>query len=121
MHRFHSRDPNEELHALVVVQKLKEGYDFNLISVVAMLDPMGESGLGNFTQFLGRLLRIIPEGNSEDNQGKKSSSLIHAHNLICTPTHTRTLPEIWIIQTTPNGERAEVVTKSECFPMHAIA
>lgn len=50
MELFESTDPRKELHALVVVDKLKEGYDFHLVSCVAFLDPMGPAGLGNFTQ-----------------------------------------------------------------------
>lgn len=70
--QFQAEHTEDEVHAMVVINKLTEGFDHNKISVVALLDPMGECGFGNFTQFVGRLLRWIPEeqgADEEDNVG----------------------------------------------------
>eukprot|EP00854_Cymbomonas_tetramitiformis_P004694 gene4694-5747_t len=57
------------IDAMIVVDKLTEGYDFPHITVCAVLDPMGKDGFGKFTQFVGRMLRRLPDGDDEDNHG----------------------------------------------------
>ena len=59
---------NHRVKAVVEVAMLGEGYDHKYLSVAAIFRPF-RSQLP-YQQFIGRILRYIPEGNAEDNVGE---------------------------------------------------
>lgn len=58
---------NHRVEAVIHVAMLGEGYDHIYLSVAAIFRPF-RSELP-YTQFIGRILRYIPEGNAKDNVG----------------------------------------------------
>lgn len=58
---------NHRVEAVIHVAMLGEGYDHPYLSVAAIFRPFRNEL--PYTQFIGRILRIIPEGNAKDNVG----------------------------------------------------
>lgn len=59
---------NHRVQAVINVAMLGEGYDHKYLSIAAIFRPFRAEL--PYTQFIGRVLRYIPEGNSEDNIAK---------------------------------------------------
>jgi len=58
---------NNRVDAVINVAMLGEGYDHRYLSVAAIFRPFRNEL--PYIQFIGRILRFIPEGNSKDNIG----------------------------------------------------
>ncbi|MFR5470233.1 MAG: DEAD/DEAH box helicase, partial [Romboutsia sp.] len=59
---------NHRVQAVINVAMLGEGYDHKYLSIAAIFRPFRAEL--PYTQFIGRVLRYIPEGNPEDNIAK---------------------------------------------------
>lgn len=60
---------NDRVEAIINVAMLGEGYDHKYLSIAAIFRPF--KNLGSYMQFIGRILRYIPEGEvPEDNIGE---------------------------------------------------
>lgn len=57
--RVHQRLDNHDLDVIVQVRKLGEGFDHPFLSVAAVFSIF--SNLGPFMQFVGRIMRVIPD------------------------------------------------------------
>jgi superfamily II DNA or RNA helicase len=57
--RVHQKLENHELDVIVQVRKLGEGFDHPYLSVAAVFSIFGN--LGPFMQFVGRIMRVIPD------------------------------------------------------------
>ncbi len=58
---------NHRVEAVIHVAMLGEGYDHPYLSIAAIFRPFRNEL--PYTQFIGRILRIIPEGTAKDNVG----------------------------------------------------
>lgn len=58
---------NHRVEAVIHVAMLGEGYDHPYLSIAAIFRPFRNEL--PYTQFIGRILRYIPEGNAKDNVG----------------------------------------------------
>lgn len=59
---------NNRVQAVINVAMLGEGYDHKYLSIAAIFRPFRNEL--PYTQFIGRVLRIIPEGSAKDNVAK---------------------------------------------------
>lgn len=62
--RVHRKLDNHELDVIVQVRKLGEGFDHPYLSVAAVFSIF--SNLGPFMQFIGRIMRVIPDTDPFD-------------------------------------------------------
>ena len=62
--RVHDRLDNHQLDVIVQVRKLGEGFDHPYLSVAAVFSIFGN--LGPFMQFVGRIMRVIPNVDAFD-------------------------------------------------------
>ena len=62
--RVYQRLENHELDVIVQVRKLGEGYDHPYLSVAAVFSIF--NNLSPFMQFVGRIVRVIPDGDPFD-------------------------------------------------------
>ena len=62
--RVHRKLDNHELDVIVQVRKLGEGFDHPYLSVAAVFSIF--SNLGPFMQFVGRIMRVIPDTDPFD-------------------------------------------------------